>query len=232
MAEIQTQFRADQVPLMGEVLRKPSSAMNMAPVGPIAQKEQLSDALMGTGVVGKPGFADITEAYESAMQRFPKLRSLNVSVLDSRDRYYKDFEGREHPEYKLETYDKLERDNPNRGTNTIELFKGITKEQEKLPLATMLAGDMLHLAKEEIPEYKKLWLQFARSLTPKQIEKSQEVHADRGDKRAFDKWMDRSWIDALIRGIVVGMVPRDWQKKGFYTDDQIEIGRRMARSLK
>jgi hypothetical protein len=244
MADAQTRFRPEQAPNMAAALNNELSENRMkywdieASNLP-SERYQLAEGLMrgrktkkGTGVVGKPGFADITEAYESTMEMFPKLRSLNISVLDSRDTYKKDHQGIEHPNYILETYDAGERDNPNPGVNTIQLFKGVIKEQEKFPLSKMLAGDALHLAKDYIPEYRKLWMEFVRSLTSDQIEKSKEIKEERGDKRDFDKWMKRSWIDAIIRGLLVDIEPRAWRrKKGSYTEEQIDIGRRMRSSL-
>ncbi len=128
----------------------------------------------------------------------------------------------------LEFYPPWETDNPNPGRPTIEIYRtDLGKEGTK----SAIAGDALHYLGAVDPATNKpvdekfvaLKQQLRDSLTPKQIALDQRVHAEEGDGRSFEDWMNQSRTDAYIRGYLTPDKADEWRRQGTYTPDQTKI---------
>lgn len=160
---------------------------------------------------------------EQIYQQYPPLRPLDISVVDSRG-LRPDVRGG------LEYYPKDELYNPTRGRRTIELFNPALAGA---PLNDALAGDMLHGMPEIDPTFRAMRSEFYRTLTPEQLafdrRSFEEDHAQ-GD--TFESWMDRSRLDAYIRGYLFPDQNDEWRKSGVYTPAQQQLLERMRSYLR
>ena len=122
--------------------------------------------------------------------------------------------------HSLEFFPAWGRDNPNPGEHTIEVREPSLKGQR---LQEAVTGDMLHLLGAVDPRsgvaidptFLRLKRQFAATITPDQ--KALDLAAYRRDHegRSFEDFMDRSRLDAYLRGYIVNQWPRE-----FYTSQQ------------
>ena len=143
--------------------------------------------------------------------RYPRLTPLAIEVVDSRG-LRPDVRG------SLEYYPPGERMNPKPGKRTIELFNPALRGDA---LRSALAGDMLHGLPEIDEDFAGLRQRFKSSLTPEQSKFDRSVYAqNREDHDTFDSWMERSWLDAYIRGYLFPDQNDEWRKSGVYTPGQ------------
>lgn len=153
----------------------------------------------------------VAEVVREVYQRFPRLAPLAVEVVDSRGT---------RPDVRggLEFYPPDEAYNPKPGRNTIELFDPKLAGQT---LHDALAGDMLHGLPSVDPEFAALRQAFKKTLTPEQKAFDKKVYETaREDHDTFDSWMERSWLDAYIRGYLFPDQNDEWRKSGVYTPEQ------------
>lgn len=121
----------------------------------------------------------------------------------------------------LEFFNPDEPTNPYPGRPTIEVYdKNLTGDA----LQRAVFGDMLHYMPQVDPKFRDFREQFRGSLTPEQREfdrrKYNQLHSSGKETRSYDDWMDRSWLDAYIRGYLAPDERDEWRKSGTYTDKQ------------
>lgn len=159
---------------------------------------------------------------EQVYDRYPRLRALPVEVVDSRGR---------RPDIRggLEYYPPDELYNPRPGRNTIELFNPAL---QGAALESALAGDMLHGLPSVDPVFAAQRAEFNRSITPEQEAFDRRAYADgRESHDTFESWMDRSQLDAYIRGYLFPDHNDEWRKQGVYTERQKAILKNMGQLL-
>ena len=155
-------------------------------------------------------------------QRYPRLAPLAVEVVDSRGL-------RPDIQRSLEYYPPDEQMNPKPGKRTIELFNPALRGET---LRSALAGDMLHGLPEVDSDFAKLRQHFKRSITQEQSQFDRSVYKqNREDHDTFDSWMERSWVDAYIRGYLFPDTNDEWRNAGVYTDEQRSILEEMRAHL-
>lgn len=136
------------------------------------------------------------------------------------------------PGQQLEFYHPDEERNPKRGSPYIEIYN---RGLQGNALKTAIFGDMLHHAPTFIPEFSNQRQQFQCSFTPEQADfnrrKYRELQNSGREARPFDQWMDKSGLDAYIRGYLAPDAADEWRKAGVYTPEQIKILEGMKRSL-
>lgn len=118
----------------------------------------------------------------------------------------------------LEFYPPWERDNPNPGRTTLELYK---PQMQGNALVKAIGGDMLHHLGGIDPNGNPVdpqWLAMKRalvgSLTPDQLAVDKNAHLQaqmQGDPRSFDDWMQSSRADAYIRGKLTPDAADQWK---------------------
>lgn len=133
----------------------------------------------------------------------------------------------------METYPPWERDNPNPGKLTLELYnRKLTGDA----LKQSLAADALHYLAAEHPEtgqaidptYRAMRQQMIdsrsehqRAVDAKGYQESVEKY---GETRSHDDWMDGSRADAYMRGGIFPDINEEWP--GYLTDEQKAIADR------
>ena len=133
----------------------------------------------------------------------------------------------------LEYYPPWERDNPQPGKATVELYN--TKESPEV-MQNLVAGDMMHYMgsvdprnnQTVDPTFRALKTELLQNLTPQQLAVDREAYER--DKRfygenppSFEDWMDFSRGDAYIRGYLTPDAHDEWRKRGGYTPKQKDI---------
>lgn len=170
-----------------------------------------------------PSHDNMEAVAQKVMTEYPALRAVNPFVVDSRGKPSEHGGGLEY--YHANT----EQTSPLPTVNTIELFD---KDLEGQWLQDAVAGDSMHGLAAYDPKYAAMRQQFRGMLTPEQVafdqRKFQSEH-EPGD--TFDKWMERSWLDAYIRGYLFPDKNDEWRKSGVYTPDQIAMLERMRKHI-
>lgn len=138
----------------------------------------------------------------------------------------------------LEFYPPWESENPTPGKPHIQIYGDLQGRE----LEHAVAGDMLHYLGSYHPEtgeapdpkFRDLKSQFAQTITPEQdamnrraYEMDKKAHGDVG---TFDEWMERSRIDAYIRGHLFPDREDNWRDA--YTPEQKLILNRMDNYLR
>lgn len=141
----------------------------------------------------------------------------------------------------MEAYPPWEQMNPTPGRYNISVFNRDVKGQD---LRDMIAADALHFlgardpkTGEDIdPVWRGFREQFWRSLTPEQEKMNREAfHRDTmagyAGQGGFESWMDRSRLDAYLRGGLFPQINPEWQKPGIFSDQQQQMLKNMSRYL-
>lgn len=133
----------------------------------------------------------------------------------------------------LEFYPPWESENPTPGKPHIQVYGDLQGRE----LQHAVAGDMLHYLGSYHPEtgeapdpkFRELKSQFAQTITPEQDAMNRRAYAmdqkAHGDVGSFDDWMERSRVDAYIRGYLFPDKEDNWRNA--YTDEQKNILNRM-----
>jgi hypothetical protein len=138
----------------------------------------------------------------------------------------------------LEFYPPWERDNPNPGKTTLELYN---RDLNGAALQNAVAGDALHLLGAVDPRtgepvdqrYYAMKQQLLGSLTPQQQSidrRAYERERAFGDPGPYDDWMQRSRLDAYIRGRLTPDANDAWGRA--YNTQQLNLLEGMRNYLK
>ena len=131
----------------------------------------------------------------------------------------------------LEFYPPWERDNPRQGIPLLEIYDRGLKGQR---LSDTLAADMMHYLSAVNPQtglpidpqFAAMRRGFATTLTPAQMAVDERAHAQYGDPRPLDQWMEQSRLDAYLRGTMFGQWPAE-----VFTPEQTQMGVNMRQYL-
>ena len=174
------------------------------------------------------GEEEVAAALRSVYEKYPKLADMNFKVIDSRA------VGMEHPRNlgggPLEFYPPDERDNPNKGYPTIELFNPDLKGKR---LESALFGDMLHHLPDVNPKFNALREAFRRSMTAEQAGMDRNAfdrYVKEGEDRTFEQWFEVSRLDAYLRGKLAPDERDEWAD--VYTPAQNQLLMRMEEELR
>lgn len=133
----------------------------------------------------------------------------------------------------LEFYPPWESENPTPGKPHIQVFGDLQGRE----LEHAVAGDMLHYLGSYHPEtgeppdpkFREMKSEFARTITPDQDATNRRAYAmdqrAHGDVGTYPEWLERSRIDAYIRGYLFPDREDNWRDA--YTPDQKIILKRM-----
>ena len=139
----------------------------------------------------------------------------------------------------LEYYSPWERENPNPGKITVEIFNHDLKGRE---LSEAIALDMLHYLGGLAPDGHPIDPAF---YAMKQEMKSAILAADRRmdteayeeERRAglagpsYEDWLDDNRVDAYIRGYVSPEMNPEWRQPGTFTPEMEQVGERIKQYL-
>jgi hypothetical protein len=155
--------------------------------------------------------ADTERVMRTVHERYPVTRKVNAFVVDSRGLPSAHGGG-------LEYYPATENSNPLPGLNAVELFdSGLEGEL----LNRAVAGDVLHGLPDYDPAFGAMRSEFRDTITPEQRAFDEKAYArGRESHDTFDSWMDRSQLDAYIRGYLFPDKNAEWIKEGVYTPTQ------------
>lgn len=144
-----------------------------------------------------PNDPDITQRIK---QKFKATAAHDLVVVDSRAKGMTD--GR-----KVEFYPPDERDNPNPGKLTVEVFDPSLRGED---LDNIVAADFLHYLGKNDPVLIDLRQQFAMSLTSeqKQIDRDAYRRAQSGEfgdpeERSFDEWFETHRLDQYLGAMLL-----------------------------
>jgi len=140
----------------------------------------------------------------------------------------------------MEFYPPWERDNPNQGKTTLQLYEGAGNDPGKVQ--SLMAADMMHLlgsvdprsGQPVDPAFRQLKQELAASLTKEQITLDQRLYQKQfgsGPRPSFEDWMDHTGTDAYVRGGLFPEVNPEWQRPGTFTPQQQQILDRMRNHL-
>lgn len=155
----------------------------------------------------------IASALSGIQKKYPRVNTQGwkVGYGDSND-------GRQ-----LEFYPPNEAMNPHKGSPYIEIYnKGLQGDE----LQSAIFGDMLHYQPTVDPQFSSLKQQFQSSFNPHQTEMNKSRYqqaVQAGETGSFDDWMNRSQVDAYIRGYLAPDAADEWRKQGAYTPEQVKI---------
>lgn len=182
----------------------------------------------GDSLFEKP--TDDNSILEEVAKEYPRLRAHLKDVKISRKKG--DTSGRQ-----IEYYPPEERDNPNPGFTTLEIYNQNLKGKY---LNNAIAGDMLHrlggLDKDNNPydrDFYDMKQKFLSSRTPEQLmmdRNSYDEAVKRGDTRNYEDWDKFSRGDAYIRGYLFPDEQDNW--KNVYSPSQRESLEKMRGYLK
>lgn len=157
---------------------------------------------------------ELFDALASVQKKYPRLSGTKW------DAGY----GNSNDNRQIEFYPPDEAENPHRGSPYLEVYNKALKGPS---LESALFGDMLHYQPVIDPEFSKMRTQFSASMTPQQNNFNQrryaELKAQGKESRPFDQWMNKSQLDAYIRGYIAPDAADEWRKQKVYTPDQIKI---------
>lgn len=155
----------------------------------------------------------IAEALFGISKKYPRVNTQGWDVG-----YGNSNDGRQ-----LEYYPPNEAMNPHKGRPSIEIFnKGLQGDA----LQNAIFGDMLHHQPTIDPQFAALKQQFQSSFNPQQTEINKARYQQAiqsGETGSFDDWMNRSQVDAYIRGYLAPDAADEWRKQGAYTPEQMKI---------
>jgi len=156
---------------------------------------------------------------QAVMQKYPALRQVNPFVVDSRGQSSQHGGGLEY--YHANTEDS----SPLPSLNTIEVFDPNLTGQW---LEDAVAGEALHGLPFVDPRFASMRRAFQQSLTPAQVAFDQRKFKETAAPNdTFESFMDRSWLDAYIRGYLFPDKNDEWRQSGVYTPEQRDMLERM-----
>lgn len=155
-------------------------------------------------------------ALDAVAKNYPRLAPYLPNVVVQR--------GKSDDDRQLEFYPPWERDNPNPGKITLELYRDMKGDA----LHSAIAGDLLHHLGGTDPEsgtpvdpqFYAMKRAVADSRDPRSVALDQRTHAaavaNEGETRSLKDWLDQSRIDAYIRGYITPDDADEWRKSGIY----------------
>lgn len=156
--------------------------------------------------------------------QYPALGGHPYSFIDSRNKGVQG--GR-----KLEFYPPDERDNPQPGKATVELFDPAMQGEHA---DRAVFGDMLHYLPKVDQRFAGMRDQYKGLLTDPQRAVDMSAYRrdqqDHNETRPYDQWMDQSRLDAHIRGFLAPDAQDNW--KGSYTPEQENLLKSMQEYLR
>lgn len=156
--------------------------------------------------------------------QYPALSGHPYSFIDSR---HKGVQGGR----KLEFYPPDERDNPQPGKATVELFDP-SMQGEHADRAVF--GDMLHFLPNVDPQFSGMREQYRGMLTEPQRAVDMQAYRrdqkERNESRPYEDWMNQSRLDAHLRGFLAPDAEDNW--RGSYTPDQETLLKSMQQYLR
>ena len=113
----------------------------------------------------------------------------------------------------LEFYHPDEPTNPNPGQPTVEVYNRDLKGEN---LKRAISGDMMHYLPSVDPSYEGMRQEFKTTFTPEQDEVNERAYQrgvdERGEARTYDQWMERSRLDAWLRGGTIPLIGGEWER--------------------
>lgn len=183
-------------------------------MGQLRPSAQTLRAIAAATMPPAPSHDNLEGVAQRVMQKYPALRQVQPFVVDSRG---KSAQGRGLEYYQANTDDA----SPLPSQNTIELFD---KDLEGQWLEDAVAGDSMHGLASYDPRFAQMRQQFRSLLTPEQVAfDRRKFDAEREPGDTFDNWMERSWLDAYIRGYLFPDKNDEWRKAGVYTPEQTQL---------
>lgn len=147
--------------------------------------------------------------------------------------------GRANDGRQLEFYPPWERDNPNPGRITVEIFNQNLRGRD---LSESIGLDMLHhiggrdpQGEPVDPEYYALKQEMARAV--RSANRRMDTDAWQQDRRAglagdsYDDWLEQNRVDAYIRGYVSPRMNPEWRQPGTFTPEMSRAGERIRQYL-
>jgi hypothetical protein len=165
------------------------------------------------------------ENVQRITERYGALRPYDFRAVDSRGKESKHGGG-------LEFYHPDEPTNPVPGKPTVEVFD---KDLQGEDLERAIFGDMLHYLPDSDPKFAQMREEFRETITPEQTRTDLMAYdrsrVQRGERREFAKWFDRTRLDAYIRGYLAPDKNDEWRRSGTYTPEQAQLLGRMNQYL-
>ena len=124
--------------------------------------------------------------------------------------------------------------NPHFGQDTIEIRdRGASGE---VPVGSLVAGEALHLLPSRDKKFAQLRGQLASSLSPREVSILNRFHQmsveSRGETRSFQKWLDVSGLDEVIRAAVLPELGGDTtEKSGFFSPESLKVIQQIKKHL-
>jgi hypothetical protein len=167
---------------------------------------------------------DWRKILREAQLEYPALSKYQFDVITGKGPGYVEF------------YPPDEIMNPRPGRATIELREQSSTLQDRESQKNLIIGETLHHLGQADPEFKQLKKQFGSLLTPEQLAVDQRAYQQEqgifGELGPFPDWMERSRVDAYIRGYLFPSAGDDWRTEAGYTPEQKQVLNRMLDYLK
>lgn len=185
------------------------------------QQNAMISGLFGTGAAPAAAPENFQPVIDSVSQQFPALAPYAKNLAIQRGTSNGPDDDRQ-----LEFYQPWEKENPNPGKITTELYNKDLKGQD---LTDTVAGDMLHHLGTIDPAtgqpIDSKWLDMKQRLIaamgPEQAQMDKQAYEQEKANPAYetgpyDDWVKNNRSDAYIRGAIFPNQNKEWQQDGIY----------------
>ncbi len=139
----------------------------------------------------------------------------------------------------LEFYPPWERDNPEPGRLTVEVYNPRLQGRD---LTESIGLDLLHHlggtdpnGAAVDPQYRAIRQEMAQAIESADSPIDRRAYAEeamhRPDAGSYSEWLDRNRVDAYIRGFLSPRLNPEWQQSGTYNAEMVRIGNRLRQYL-